>query len=156
MRDRFLFVALCFVLGTSHAASPTQTDSSSTPTLTEKNPLPTGPQSLFDDPLKGILVNRTVTVQGHEFYHYFSMWWQHHDAASQYSLSVFERPSARWGSEVWVEHNRVIMFKTFLPPARSQTKKISEQAAAIVFENIENNELEKSLFSSDDLGPEEM
>lgn len=156
MRDRFLFVALCVLLGTCHAAPSSQIEATKAPTLTEKNPLPASPKTLFDDPLKGILVNRTVTVQGHEFYHYFSMWWHYQDEANHYSLSIFERPSARWGSEVWVEHNRVIMFKTFLPPARSQTKQISEQAAAIVFESIENSELEKSLFSSDDLGPEEM
>lgn len=110
----------------------------------------------LEDPLRGVVVNRTVTVQGHDFYRFFSMTWQEIDSANQYSISVYERPSARWGSEIWIEYRRDRVFHIFLPPARSRTKEISQQAAHITYEQIENNELDRILFQSEDLGEEEM
>lgn len=110
----------------------------------------------FNDPLRGIVVNRTVTVQGHEFYRYFSMWWHHNPDASNYSISIHERPSARWGSEIWVDYHHTRIFHMFLPPARSRTKEISREAAASSLQRIEDNELEKAFYQNIDLGPEEM
>src|SRR5690625_4119473 len=111
---------------------------------------------LLEDPLRGVVVNRTITVQGQEFYQYFSMRWAYIAGEATYTLSVHERPSARWGSEVWVEYRRDRVFHMFLPPIRSQTKEISQQAADMVLDRIEEMELERALFTSEDLGPEEM
>lgn len=111
---------------------------------------------LLNDPLLGVIVNRTVTVQGHDFYRYFSAWWRETDDEGQYSISIHERPSARWGSEVWVQFRRDRVFHVFLPPARSRTKQISKAAAEIAYETITQNEIQRALFQSEDLGPEEM
>lgn len=108
------------------------------------------------DPLSGVIINRTVTVQGHEFYQFFAMWWHQLDENSQYSITIYERPSARWGSEIWIDHRQNRVFHTFLPPARSRTKSISQQAAEITYERIEESVIERALSQSDDLGPEEM
>lgn len=113
-------------------------------------------KKIVEDPLGGVIVNRTVTVQGHDFYSYFAQWWRLKDVEHKYSISIHERPSARWGSEVWVQYRRDRIFHAFLPPARSQTKEISRQAADIAYENITKNELQRALFQSEDLGPEEM
>ena|SRR5690554_8006647 len=110
----------------------------------------------LEDPLGGVIVNRTMTVQGHDFYRYFSSWWRETDDESRYTVSIHERPSARWGSEVWVQYRRDRVFHTFLPPARSRTKEISKIAVEIAYENITQNELQRALFQSEDLGPEEM
>src|SRR5690625_653821 len=61
---------------------------------------------LFEDPRRGVVVNRTITVQGQEFYQFFSMRWSYIAGDASYTLSVHERPSARWGSEIWVEYRR--------------------------------------------------
>lgn len=113
-------------------------------------------EKLLEDPLLGVVVNRTMTVQGHDFYRYFSSWWRETDIDGQYSISIHERPSARWGSEVWVEYRRDRVFHMFLPPARSRTKDISRMAVEIAYDNITRNELQRALFQSEDLGPEEM
>ncbi|MCQ9616449.1 curli production assembly/transport protein CsgE [Paenalcaligenes niemegkensis] len=68
---------------------------------------------------------------------------------------MYERPSARWGSEIWVEYRRQEMFHTFLPPARSQTRPISEYAVNLVFENLMDSEQERLLTHNPDLAPEE-
>lgn len=111
---------------------------------------------LFEDPLRGVVVNRTITVQGQEFYQFFSMRWSYIAGESSYTLSVHERPSARWGSEIWVEYQRDRVFHMFLPPIRSETKAISQEAAEIVLETIQEIDLQRALFFSEDLGPEEM
>src|SRR5690606_27285038 len=111
---------------------------------------------VIEDPLTGVVVNRTVTVQGHDFYRYFSAWWRDMDTDGNYSISIHERPSARWGSEVWVQFRRERVFHMFLPPARSRTKEISRQAVEIAWDNITRNELQRAIFQSEDLGPEEM
>lgn len=112
-------------------------------------------KSLFDDPLTGIVINRTVTVQGSEFYRFFSNRWREYGEDNPFTITVFERPSARWGSEIWVEHRGQRMYHSFLSPARSSTKKTSEIAVDLVIENINRSEIERLFTNSPDLAPEE-
>lgn len=113
-------------------------------------------KNLFDDPLSGIVINRTVTVQGHDFYRYFSNRWRELSGASPFTLTVVERPSARWGSEIWVEYRRQRMYHAFLAPARSGTKKTSERAVDLVLENVNKSEIERVLTNNPDLAPDEL
>ncbi|SHI36494.1 curli production assembly/transport protein CsgE [Pollutimonas bauzanensis] len=116
-----------------------------------------GPRkSVFDDPLAGVVVNRTVTVLGQDFYQYFTSLWRQKDTGGQFSISIYERPSARFGSEIWVQFRQKKMFHAFLPPARAATKKISAAAVEIVYQNITDSEVERIMVKSPDLGPEEM
>ncbi len=112
--------------------------------------------TVFDDPLSGIVVNRTVTVLGNDFYQYFSSRWRQKDVSTKYTISIHERPSARFGSEIWVQFRQKRMFHAFLPPARSATKKISWSAVEMVYQNINDSEIERIMVKSPDLGPEEM
>src|SRR5690606_34849869 len=98
---------------------------------------------IFSDPLGGVVVNRTVTVLGKDFYKYFATRWRQSDQSSRYSISIYERPSARFGSEIWVLYRQQRMFHTFLPPARDATRAISEVAVQQVLENITRRELER-------------
>lgn len=113
-------------------------------------------KSVFDDPLSGVVVNRTITVLGKDFYQGFTTQWRQKDVDSQYTITIFERPSARFGSEIWVQFRQKRMFHIFLPPARAATKKISAMAVDIVYQNIADSEVERMLVKSPDLGPEEM
>ncbi|MDV2116764.1 curli production assembly/transport protein CsgE [Alcaligenes faecalis] len=113
-------------------------------------------KNLFDDPLSGIVINRTVTVQGQDFYRYFSNRWRELSGASSFTLTVVERPSARWGSEIWVEYRRQRMYHAFLTPARSGTKKASERAVDLVLENVSKSEIERVLINNPDLAPDEL
>ncbi|RTZ39252.1 hypothetical protein EKL30_18240 [Candidimonas sp. SYP-B2681] len=115
-----------------------------------------GRKSVFDDPLAGVVVNRTITVLGKDFYQHFTSRWREKDVGSQFTISIHERPSARFGSEIWVQFRQKRMFHTFLPPARAATKKISAMAVETVYQNINNSEVERIMVKSPDLGPEEM
>lgn len=111
---------------------------------------------IFDDPLGGVVVNRTVTVLGKDFYQYFSTRWRQSPDANRYTISVHERPTARFGSEIWVQYRQQRVFHTFLPPARAATRPISEFAVQQVLENVSRWELERLTTKHPDLGPEEL
>jgi curli production assembly/transport component CsgE len=113
-------------------------------------------KSPFTDPLSGVVVNRTVTVLGQDFYQNFTALWRQKDISNKFSISIHERPSARFGSEIWVLFRQKRVFHTFLPPARAATKRVSAQAVEQVYQNIADSEVERIMVKSPDLGPEEM
>ena len=113
-------------------------------------------EKTFDEPLSGVVVNRTVTVLGKEFYRHFAAIWRYAPQSNRYSISIHERPSARFGSEVWVLYRQQRIFHTFLPPARPATKEISQYAVEYVIENLARRELERFTTPDPDLGPEEL
>jgi len=112
-------------------------------------------QRRFEDPLGGIVINRSVTVLGNDFYQYFSRYWAG-KGGDRFTLAVYERPSARFGSEVWIQYRRERMFHIFLPPVRSAARQIARQAADIVFENVANSVVEHMMARSPDLAADEL
>lgn len=113
-------------------------------------------KKVFEDPLSGVVINRTVTVLGNDFYQYFATAWREKDIDNKYSISIYERPSARWGSEIWINFGQNRVFHTFLSPARQAARAVSEQAAEIAYKNIMDSEVQRVLFQSQDLGKEEL
>lgn len=111
---------------------------------------------IFDNPLGGVVVNRTVTVLGKDFYQFFSTRWRQTPAASRYTISIYERPTARFGSEIWVLYRQQKVFHAFLPPARAATRELSEIAVQHVLENVSRRESERLTTRNPDLGPEEL
>lgn len=109
-----------------------------------------------NDPLGGIVINRTMTVLGWDFYKSFSEIWQSLYPDSTFTLTVTERPTAQFGSEMWISYRNLTVFHTFLSPARSGVKEASRQAVNIVHQNVDTIEQERKQIKSDDLGPEEM
>ncbi len=76
----------------------------------------------------GIILDRSVTFVGHDFYRYFSDYWRLTFTDNEDVLTVYERPSARWGSLIWVEYRSKKVAKLFVSPS-NKTKAIAEQAA---------------------------
>lgn len=113
-------------------------------------------KTIFEDPLQGVIVNRTVTVLGNDFYQYFTSYWNQVNQESRYSIAIYERPTARWGSEIWIEFRQRRIFHTFLAPARAAAKDIAEAAADMVEQNIMRAELIRMTIIEHDLGPEEL
>lgn len=113
--------------------------------------------TINQDPLGGIVIDRTMTVLGWDFYSSFASIWQALHPDSPYTLTVTERPTAQFGSEIWVDYRDIHIYHTFLSPARSGVEEASKQAVSIASENIQRiNQARKDLKNDDDLGPEEM
>lgn len=104
----------------------------------------------------GVVLNRTMTIVGHDFYQYFSTAWRARDNSERYSIAIIERPTAIRGSEVWVEYRNRRIYRIFLSPRRSAIKKISQQAVGIVYENIVERDLQQLLYPDQDLAKEEL
>lgn len=112
--------------------------------------------SLTGDPSVGMVINRTVTVLGREFYRHFAAAWRELPESKQYSVSVHERPSAIRGSQMWVQYGQRRVFQTYLSPARSAAKSASIAAAEVSYKNVLDIDVARLLFQDKDLGPEEI
>lgn len=109
------------------------------------------------DPYVGFIVDSTVTFIGHEFYRSFVSAWRDQAPEDRYSLTVVERPSARWGSLVWVEYRQRRVFRTFLSPGRRDHVRLSGRSAAQqVYEAVVEADLQRLLFRDRDLAAEEL
>lgn len=107
------------------------------------------------DSLGGIVVSRTVTVSGQEFAQHFLAAWREHPGSEHYTLTIVERPSARWGSEVWIEYAQRRVFQARLPTARAVLRRAGEQAAETTLQAIQQADRQRKLVRDADLAPDE-
>lgn len=124
-------------------------------------PLPAAAQvsdpdaALKHDAVDSILVNQTVTVAGQEFQSTFAALWSDRPSLPGYALAIRERPSARRGTTVEVEHANRIVFRAWLPPARAQIRALAAQAADIVYEDAVASQVQH-LLRDDDMASDEI
>lgn len=102
-------------------------------------------QSLEDD-IAGFTTDNTITRVGHEFARYISHYRNSLYPESKYNLSVYERPSARWGNLIWVEKDHKTVFRRFMSPNRSGIESEAKQAVIQIHKEVKQLEL-KELFS---------
>jgi curli production assembly/transport component CsgE len=103
----------------------------------------------------GIVTHQPVTVAGHEFCHHFVMAWRDQPGSERYTVAIRERPSARWGSLVWIEFGQQRVLQLQLPPARAGLKALAESAADTAYQSILDIERQRRLLSDADLAPDE-
>lgn len=93
-------------------------------------------QTLIPTEVGGIITGQTITLVGKVFYDSFAAVWRDKDESGHFVVSISERPSARWGSQVFVDYRNRRLYQTFLPPNLIRVKAIGESAAEIVFQAI--------------------
>lgn len=108
------------------------------------------------DALGGIVTNNAVTLVGQDFYAWFSQAWTQMPLSERYIVSMHERPSARYGSLVWVEYDQRRVFEAFLPIARANVRPIAESAAASVLQTVMQADIARLLFHESDLAADEL
>jgi curli production assembly/transport component CsgE len=108
-----------------------------------------------DEAIDGIIVNQTVTVAGQEFHAAFAALWSDKPSLPNYAIVIRERPSASRGTTVEVEHANRTIFRTLLPPARSQVRALAGQAVEVVYENAVSAQVQLLMLRDDDLAPDE-
>jgi len=140
-------------LAQSPAQGPSQGQSQSTDPSEALNK---ANQSLHADTESGVVTNQAITVAGQDFYQYFVTAWRDKDGSERYTLAIHERPSARWGSEIWIEFAQRRVFRTYLPPARAAIKPISEEAANMTYQAVLQADVQRQLIHDADLGRDEI
>lgn len=104
----------------------------------------------------GIVTDQTITVAGQNFYQMFVASWRDKPNQERFVIAIRERPSARWGNEIWVEYAQRRVFQAVLPANRSNIKAIADQAVEIAYKNVVDAEVQRLLFRDLDLGPDEL
>jgi len=115
----------------------------------------TGKRTL-DDTLGGIVTNQTMTLAGEDFYTSFAQAWRDMPLGDRYVVSIHERPSARWGSLIWVEFEQRRVFDTFLPAARANIANVAMRAASTAYQNVVQADIARLLFHDVDLAGDEL
>jgi curli production assembly/transport component CsgE len=105
--------------------------------------------------LTGVLVDRTLTVTGQNFYRSFSKIAMGRPIIRGATLTIHERPDARWGIQLWITEDRHVYFRTQLSPRLSAADDIARQAIDIVEKAVLKRQLSAALNPSADLGKEE-
>jgi curli production assembly/transport component CsgE len=103
----------------------------------------------------GIVTSQPITVAGHEFCRYFIAEWLDKPGSDRYTIALRERPSARWGTQVWVEFGPRRVLQVQLPPARTELKALGENAAGSAYEAILDIERQRLFIRDADLAPDE-
>ncbi|WP_444910336.1 CsgE family curli-type amyloid fiber assembly protein [Microbulbifer sp. TRSA005] len=106
--------------------------------------------------LTGLVIDNTVSGIGHEFARSLSLYITSNLTDFDYNLTVYERPSARWGSVVWVNYENKQVFKTVIYPGRRRFGQIVEQAVAQINNNVRQQRLQQLFSQNLDLAGEEL
>lgn len=103
----------------------------------------------------GFLVDRTVTNFGAEFLRYFAEAWREQPGTADIDVTVLERPSARFGSLVWIEHDNRPIARAFLYAGRGAAiRPVAAATAEYVAKKLGDEALAGQLFQDPDLAKE--
>jgi curli production assembly/transport component CsgE len=103
----------------------------------------------------GIVTSQAITVAGQEFCRYFMAEWLDKADSDRYTIAIRERPSARWGTQVWVEFGSRRVLQVQLPPTRAELKALGESAAESAYQAIQDIERQRTFIRDADLAPDE-
>lgn len=103
----------------------------------------------------GIVTSQPITVAGHEFCRAFITAWLDKPGSDRYTIAIRERPSARWGTQVWVEYGPRRVLQVQLPPARTALRALGENAAESAYQAVLDAERQRTLLLDADLAPDE-
>lgn len=105
----------------------------------------------------GFIVDRTITHFGGEFVRQFAQFWRTQPDTASVDLTIVEKPSARWGSTVFVEHNNRPVARVFLQAGSSSAiRPLAQNTAQYMAGRLANIALLNRLASDPDLGKEEL
>lgn len=103
----------------------------------------------------GVVTVQTMTTAGHDFSQHFLAVWRDQDGSDQVTLAIRERPSARFGSEVWIDYAQRTVLQLRLPPARAALPELAANAVQHVWATVQRTDAERMLFHDADLAPDE-
>ena len=119
--------------------------------------LPLEETSLHLERESGFLVDRTMTNFGATFVREFAHAWRSRRIDAPVDLTIIEKPSARWGSLIIIEHRNQPVARIFLQAGRSTTiTPLAANAVNYLAKRLADNALIDKLFKNPDLALEEL
>lgn len=105
----------------------------------------------------GFIVDRTITHFGAEFARAFAAAWRTQPAVQAVDLAIVERPSARFGSVVYVEYRQRAVARVFLYAGRGASiRPLAASAAEYVAAQAADDALARLLTSDPDMAKDEL
>jgi len=104
------------------------------------------PTQLQDDEISGFTIDQTITRVGHDFARYLAEYRNNSPNPGRYNLTVYERPSARWGNLIWVMENHKQVYRRFIQPGNNKIRSISEEAGKSIHATVNRLKIQ-ALFS---------
>lgn len=109
----------------------------------------------LEDEIDGILIDRTVTLVGFRFVSELGAYRRANEIKTSENLTVFERPSARWGSLIWVTAGNDELYRSFVGPRLGEIPVMAQQASDQIEANFVQLKLRRLLTDRFDLDTEE-
>ncbi|UTA47388.1 curli assembly protein CsgE [Simiduia sp. 21SJ11W-1] len=117
---------------------------------------PQGYSAEIEDEITGFTHDSTITRVGHAFTQALSSYRNlHFTADNEYNLTVFERPSARWGSLIWVNLDDREVYRRFLPPGKIDVSQEAQNAAQHIHQQAQQQKLQRLFMDTFDLDQDE-
>jgi len=101
----------------------------------------------------GLVTRQVLTSMGQLFHAKFTELWQTKENFEKFNILVKERPYPRGGTEIQVLYADQVMFRRYLPRDVRTLAKLSEDAADVVHTRASEFDIQKLLFSDEDLAP---
>lgn len=112
--------------------------------------------SLQEPGITGVLIDRTITMTGKTFFRQFSQLSLERPVIGDVNLTIHERPSARWGSQIWITQGNRVVFEATMPPRLSDIDAYVDVAIEQVEELIIRQTIIEALDNDPDLADEEI
>lgn len=110
----------------------------------------------YVEPLQGLVIDRTITFFGRDFYGRFMDAWRDQPDTGSVDLAIIERPDPRFGSEITIEADRKVEFRAFLSPTRARTRALADSAAAMLAQRLALTPAQRRAAEGPDLAPDEL
>lgn len=110
----------------------------------------------IDDRYQGTVLNQTVSRFGQTFYHLFVLSWRDNILNERYSIVIKEKVTPRHGSQIFIDYQSRRVYQTYLPPAISSIRSLSENAVNQVYEKIMDVDVQRLLMLEPDLARDEI
>jgi curli production assembly/transport component CsgE len=108
------------------------------------------------DGIKGLIVNQTITTGGYEFFRSFTEFWRQRPEAENYSLNIIERPSKRYGNQIWIFFGQTRVYAGIVPLKYDRIRTVSEEAVDATIANLVAMSLETPASGDPDVGKNEL
>ncbi len=108
-----------------------------------------------DVEIDGILVNKTITWFGQDFFNHFAREWRNQFYKGD-GVVVEERPSARQGTLVIIRYKGSIVYQASIAGTRSNSRERGAQAVSFVLSRVQNINLAASGYGERDLAADEI
>lgn len=110
----------------------------------------------IEDEISGFTIDNTITRTGHDFTRFLADYRNtQFTTQNDYNLVVNERPSARWGSLIWVTLDNQEVYRRFLPPGRVDLEQEAQAAANGIHQRAQQQQLQLMLMDTFDLDANE-